>query len=1031
MTTEITKGPGITKINTSVLKNKRKTEEIRSELIFLIQQIPLEWNGHKKLEFLKVILRSTFSKYTGIERKEDKLELDNLEVVLNDLVLLKQKAINRYDLNDPLLQSKLNKIDIAKNKVVEEIDKLRGKIDNEKDFRGTAKWFEYGEKSNKFFLNLNKHRNKQKIISEIVDGPTKYKGQTNVIQGIKTFYEKLYCKEETNPNSLKDQHFFDLCPKLSEVDKLKMDNEITLQEMYKALLQCKDTAPGSDGIPYSVYKTYWDQLGFILKEAWDYSIEIGSTPDSHRESVITILPKEGKDHKDIKNWRPITLTNCDAKIITKTLAMRINPLLNSIIDPAQTAYVPGRSVMDNLRSNRFLKDYCKKENISAVLASLDARKAFDSVNHEYIDQVLEKYGFGNTFRKFFKILYKNISARVLVNGYLSDPINIERGVKQGDALSCAIFIICIDPLIRNINHNGKIEAINITIKSNRKLISHKCCGFADDVSVLCKNNKVSIDQIFLEYQRLTEISGLRLNADKTEILNISSNESVHQINYCNETFRITSVKSLKICGIVYSNDYTVEYNNNVLDKIDRLKKNIRIWKSRHLTMEGKSLIIKTFGISQLIYVMQCVQINKIHLQEIEQFIFNFLWDTKDYGSSRARDRIKRSILKNDYNEGGLKIIDVECMDRAMKLKQFIRSQNSTHSINNIQKFCIEESGQTNTIAQEYAQITIREDVCSVSQGTINSITDANRATCFNSSPDDLNSIFAINQIATTQVSTYLSRKSRVFLKCIYKPFLREGLITYLDMVEAAETERCRAKSKRLESIISAFPTYFRDAANSFDENINCRDENLTHLLLKDGKWVPIGEINTRDLQWTLKVVLDKLSCIDLEKRTGIESHDKINIIQFRQQCRNAKLRSIHFRLIHNDFFTYEKMFKFKMTNNPFCPRCKETETTRHLIWECRESQIIWNHYNEILKRNNLKENLVTKYEDIYYTDTRSVTSMIKMKIIQEFIQIERPRDWNETRVINLITKLRAIDKHNYMENNRQDQFEIKWNKLKI
>jgi hypothetical protein len=186
---------------------------------------------------------------------------------------------------------------------------------------------------------------------------------------------------------------------------------------------------------------------------------MGIIPNSHKESIITILPKEGKDLSDIKNWRPITLTNCGAKIITKALAIRVNKVLESIIDTSQTAYIPGRSVMDNLRGNKFMKDYCKQHNIDAVLVSLDAKKAFDSVNHEYIDTVLVNYGFGEVFRHYFKTLYKDLSAKILINGYLSEKISIERGVKQGDALSCAIFILCIDPLIRNINKNKLIQHV--------------------------------------------------------------------------------------------------------------------------------------------------------------------------------------------------------------------------------------------------------------------------------------------------------------------------------------------------------------------------------------------------------------------------------------------------------------------------------------------------------------------------------------------------------------------------------------------
>ena len=74
------------------------------------------------------------------------------------------------------------------------------------------------------------------------------------------------------------------------------------------------------------------------------------------------------------NWRPITLSNCDSKIITKALSNRMSKVLGEIIDETQTAYVGGRSVADNHRSFKFLQDHCMEEKLDAVLISLDAKK---------------------------------------------------------------------------------------------------------------------------------------------------------------------------------------------------------------------------------------------------------------------------------------------------------------------------------------------------------------------------------------------------------------------------------------------------------------------------------------------------------------------------------------------------------------------------------------------------------------------------------------------------------------------------------
>ena len=83
-----------------------------------------------------------------------------------------------------------------------------------------------------------------------------------------------------------------------------MDSDISNSELLAALKTCSDSAPRSDGIPYSVHKKLWVIAGPYILDAWNYSCITGKQPIWHRESVIVILPKEGKDIRDIKNWRP-------------------------------------------------------------------------------------------------------------------------------------------------------------------------------------------------------------------------------------------------------------------------------------------------------------------------------------------------------------------------------------------------------------------------------------------------------------------------------------------------------------------------------------------------------------------------------------------------------------------------------------------------------------------------------------------------------------------------------------------------------
>ena len=99
---------------------------------------------------------------------------------------------------------------------------------------------------------------------------------------------------------------------------------------------------------------------------------------------------------------------------------------------------------------------------------------------------------------------------IVLNGGSAGSYQIKNGVKQGDALSCILFILCMEPLIRNINNDEKIRSINENIP--------KVVAYADDITCMIKPTNESLRRIFTQYERLTNISGLKLNADKTEII---------------------------------------------------------------------------------------------------------------------------------------------------------------------------------------------------------------------------------------------------------------------------------------------------------------------------------------------------------------------------------------------------------------------------------------------------------------------------------------------------------------------------------
>jgi hypothetical protein len=238
------------------------------------------------------------------------------------------------------------------------------------------------------------------------------------------------------------------------------------------------------------------------------------------------------------------LSNCDHKLFTKCYANRLTKVLTDYLHPNQTAYLPGKQIQDNLR----LIGILNKQAENPIIVALDAKTAFDSVSHNYIRTALLEYGLEN-FIPIFDLLYKDQKVDIGLNNDVITGYDIKNGVKQGDSLSCILFNLCIDPLIRNIENNTHIDRIDTP-----SFCSPKILAYADDVTCIMDTKK-GVRHIFKEYERLSRASGLILNADKTEILDKHSH--IYRFKYMNENFRVKGLSEVKINGIVYHNNEEV------------------------------------------------------------------------------------------------------------------------------------------------------------------------------------------------------------------------------------------------------------------------------------------------------------------------------------------------------------------------------------------------------------------------------------------------------------------------------------------
>ena len=572
---------------------------------------------------------------------------------------------------------------IGKQALIDYIEELRAKksvLVEEKGKRlaeklGT-KWYNEGEKSNRYFMRLLNRNNPDNFTKIEGNDGQEIVEEKEIERTVVDFYKNLYENFNTTVIEENDINFFQELDLISEEDDGEMCQDVTENDLRTTLLTCKDSSPGPDGIPYSIIGLVWSVFGPTLAAAWKYSLSNRCLAPSHKLSYLKLIPKAGKNLNKLTNWRPITLSNCDHKLITKTYARRLSEKLAPKIDEGQTAYLKGRLINDSLRAMLATVEASNLEDMNGIIVALDAKKAFDSVSHTYIENCLKKFGCRG-FILILKILYKELETDILFNGRIVKGFKIKRGVKQGDALSCILFIMCMEPLLRSIKINPNIEALSSNLLGCEL---PKTYAYADDVSATVKDDEDTLKHLFKEYERLTKMSGLELNADKTDLMRIGRHPQgkSYNVEYLGLTYIIPSSETIKLNGIIFHRNLREGTKLNVMAAIGRMESHFKNWSRRGLSTLGKILLTKTFVISQVIYLMQAIKIDENNFKAINACLYKFIWN-KHYLAAKAPERLKREIVNKSVKFGGLGMLDVSELDASIELRALGRVLKSNHT----------------------------------------------------------------------------------------------------------------------------------------------------------------------------------------------------------------------------------------------------------------------------------------------------------------------------------------------------------------
>ena len=437
------------------------------------------------------------------------------------------------------------------------------------------------EKASLFFLNRENKNHKKNTLESLKIGDQETSDKDKIEAEVLKYFGALFNGhhdrngEDTGRPFVPD--FADLPDFLDGLGKLSQSSQDSLQKglsyeqvTFVITKKCaRNKSPGLDGLPYEFYQATWNIIGHDFAKVLQCQLERVKLMESDRHGA-TRLTSKVDGIPAVSELRPITLLNCDYKILSKCFVELLNPVMGEVIHSGQLCSVKDKNILYGVSNICSSLNYISSHNIPSFIGSFDMFKAYDLVLLLYLVRVMRAMGFPEKFISWILMLHEGATTCFLLN-FLTNPIKVLFSIRQGDPLSMLLYIIYIEPLLILISKLTRGLFISTVVVQKDE-------DYCDDLNFLSEHES---DLLVIEdtFTRFESVSGALLSRSwKSKVMGLGPwrNRVDWPLPW------LTVKKELKIFGFQITQTYKNTLERCWAECYKGFNKILMSWSSRQL-----------------------------------------------------------------------------------------------------------------------------------------------------------------------------------------------------------------------------------------------------------------------------------------------------------------------------------------------------------------------------------------------------------------------------------------------------------------